>query len=198
MIFDIDRGEQDFLTYEEKVEEAARLDLDVVPLLHRGKIDDSETLCELLSKKSVLGEGENRPLLEGIVIKNYSKFDQYGKVLMGKWVRAEFKEGHQKNWKNVNPNRGDVIQKLIEIYRHENRWKKSVQHLKEKGALTGTPQDIGKLMKEVQTDVYTEEREAIEKALFQWGWKQIGRGITRGLPEWYKDQLAKEQFDEVT
>ncbi len=196
VIFDIERGEQDFLTYEQKVEEATRLDLEVAPVLWKGKLSAYEALKLLLEAKSFLYSEGITPTIEGLVIKNYQQFGRDHKVLMGKWVREEFKEAHSKNWKNQNPNRGDMIFQLVEIYKNENRWEKAIQHLKEKGVLQNDPRDIGGLMKEVQRDVLVEEEEAIKEALFKWGWKQIGRGIVRGLPEFYKERLAKEQFNE--
>lgn len=35
------------------------------------------------------------------------------------------------------------------------------------------------------------------RELFDSLWKDIQRGITRGLPEWWKGELAEKQFAEV-
>lgn len=196
VIFDIDRGEQDYLTHEEKVEEATRLDLEVVPLLYRGEVlssDELKSLTVLTSELSFLYAGTAHPMVEGIVIKNYSQFGRDHRVLMGKLVREELREDHRKNWKNEHPNRGDIINKLTEIYRHENRWLKAVQHLNDAGSLEGDARDIGKIIKEVQSDVMGEGRDEIVRELFKWAWKQISKGIVRGIPEWYKAKLAEVQ-----
>lgn len=39
------------------------------------------------------------------------------------------------------------------------------------------------------------EKEWIKEQLFEYFWKEISRGITKGLPEWYKEQLVKGQFN---
>ena len=72
---------------------------------------------------------------------------------------------------------------------------KAVQHLREKDLLANEPKDIGPLMREVQDDIEKEEAEQIATALYQWALPQIKRGSVRGLPEWYKQELAKKQFE---
>jgi hypothetical protein len=44
-------------------------------------------------------------------------------------------------------------------------------------------------------DVLAEEGERIKEALFRHFWQGIARGLPRGLPEWYKRQLAARQFE---
>jgi hypothetical protein len=51
-------------------------------------------------------------------------------------------------------------------------------------------------MKEVSVDVYEECADEVKEILFKWAWPRISRGITGGLPEWYKDKLLAKQFDE--
>ncbi len=38
-------------------------------------------------------------------------------------------------------------------------------------------------------------KEEIQKALWKWAWPHIQRGLTRGLPEWYKNHLLTEAFE---
>ena len=87
---------------------------------------------------------------------------------------------------------------MIERYRTPARWQKSVQHLRENGTLDGSPRDIGPLMKEVGQDVLRECEDEIKDYLFDHYWKQIQRGITAGLPEWWKQELAQSSFDANT
>ena len=75
-------------------------------------------------------------------------------------------------------------------------WQKAVQHLQEAGELEGSPRDIGKLILEVPTDVEKEEVEEIKAILWAWAWPKVRRGLTRGLPEWYKEELLKRQFED--
>lgn len=190
IIFDIDTGDQSYLAYEKKLAEAKRLRLECVPILYKGKVESYEKFKGLLEMGSCLG-GQK---IEGMVFKNYLRFGRDGKTLMGKYVSERFKEVHRKDWKERNPGGKDIIGQLTLEYRSEVRWDKAIQHLKERGEYTGTPKDIGPLFKEVSTDVQKECGEEIAEKLFKWAWKDIGRGVTRGLPEWYKEKLAKSQF----
>ena len=71
---------------------------------------------------------------------------------------------------------------------------KAVQHLRERGELTESPKDIGNLIIEVREDTFKEETERLKLVLFNAFKKDIGSRLTKGLPEWYKGQLAEKQF----
>ena len=133
-----------------------------------------------------------------MVIKNYEQFGRDKKTLMGKWVSEAFKEKHSTEWKKANPGQNDLISNIVAIYRHENRWEKAVQHLKEAGKLERDPRDIGALMKEVNKDVLAECADEIKEKLWKYAWPKIARGIVRGVPEWYKNKLAEHQFNKET
>lgn len=197
ILFDIDAGEQNYLSAEDKAIRAEALDLEIVPSLFRGKIDSIETLRGLLATISFLSEGEVRPKVEGIVIKNYKRFGIDKKTLMGKWVREEFKETQKVSWRAGNPTTGDVIEALGKKYRSEVRWKKAIYHLRDSGSLMNSPQDIGVLIKEIQRDVEAEEATAIKDALFLYAMPKIRRISAAGFPEWYKEYLAESMFEEA-
>ena len=74
------------------------------------------------------------------------------------------------------------------------RWNKAIQHLRERGEIEDSPRDIGKILKEVQVDVFKEETDHIKDRLFEWAKGHISRGVIQGFPEYYKDQLLKLQF----
>lgn len=190
ILFDIDDGLENYLSRKEKEDEAKRLGLEIVPVLFEGTVENFETLKELLETESYLGNVK----IEGFVVKNYSLFTIDKKAMMGKFVSEAFKEKHNKDWKNANPGRNDVLANLIAIYRHENRWVKAVQHLRDAGQLKGEPSDIGPLMKEIALDIQKEETEIIKDKLFQWAWKYIAKGATSGFPEFYKELLVKESM----
>jgi len=191
IIFDIDTGLEQYLSYDEKVVEAARIDLEVVPVLFEGTITDIEELKMFFDHESFLGGTK----IEGMVIKNYKQFGRDKKTIMGKWVSEAFKEKHSVNWKKENPTRSDLLDVLILEYKHENRWLKAVQHLKEANLLENSPRDIGNLIKEVQQDIFDECVEEIKYKLWKWAWPKISRGVVRGLPEWWKNKLAESQFN---
>lgn len=191
IIFDINPAHEEYLTYNDKVVEATYIGLEVVPIIEFGKIETPTQLLNHLEKESILG-GQK---IEGMVIKNYSRFGIDKKVLMGKYVSEAFKEVHAKEWKLSNPTKSDVVQSLIVGLRTNARWQKAVQHLKERGELTQSPKDIGNLIKEVREDISKECEDEIKQALFHWAKDQIMRGVTAGLPEWYKEELVKLQFN---
>ena len=196
IIFDIDRGQEDFLNPQERADEADRLGLESVPVFLLGSLQSKDELMALLDKESILGG----PCIEGVAIKAYGRFGEDGKTLMGKHVSEAFKETHNKDWKARNPNRTDVVEKIIETLRNPVRWEKAIQHLRERGELLDSPVDIGPLLKEINQDVLAEEKDFICKQLFEWAWKKggIAKGLTRGFPEWYKERLMARQFGEDT
>jgi hypothetical protein len=193
IIFDINNGEESYLSYDEKAREAARIGFDVVPLLYQGIITSIEKFRELLSTTSCLGGQQ----IEGVVVKP-TNYDLYGldkKVLFGKFVSEAFKEVHGRAWKEANPKSGDILVKLSDKYCHPGRWAKAVQHLREAGLLEDSPRDIPKIIIEIQKDLGKEEEEAIREALWKWAWPSISRAASRGMAEWYKERLLAQQFE---
>jgi hypothetical protein len=189
IVFDINISEETYLDYDSKKLEAENLGLEVVPILFRGMVCDIEQLKNLLDRESILG-GQK---IEGFVIKNYERFDQSKKALMGKFVSEAYKEVHRSNWKIDNPTSKDIITQIGEDYRTPARWNKAIQHLKERGELKESPEDIGKLLKEVNIDILKECQDEIKQRLFKYAWEKISRISTRGLAQWYKDELLKNQ-----
>lgn len=191
ILFDVNKGEEDYLSYQEAKAEAERIGLEIVPLLFEGMITDPTQLVDLLDRVSCLGGAK----IEGFVMKNYAQFGPDKKVLMAKHVSEHFKEVHQGEWKTNNPRSNDIIQMLITKYKTPARFDKGIQHLKESGKLTDSPKDIGILLKEVKDDIKAECSEEIKEALFNWAWDQMARGVTNGLPEYYKNHLMQKQFE---
>jgi hypothetical protein len=191
ILFDVDTGLEDRVPPDHLREIGDILSIEVVPTLYEGNVHDLPALRSLLECESCLGGAK----VEGIVIKNYARWGEDGKMLMGKLVSEAFKEKHQKAWQRSNPGRGDVLERLKDTYRSERRWEKAVQHLREAGELENSPRDIGPLLNEVKADIVYECRAEIADALFKAFWPKIKRGVTAGLPEWYKARLAERQFE---
>ncbi len=190
IVFDIARAQEDYLSYPEKLAESARLGLETVPLLYSGVVSSLDELQKYLALESVLGGCK----IEGVVVKNYTRFGADGKCLMGKLVSTEFKEMHGKLWRKDNPLAGDIIVQLVERYKTDARWLKAVYRMRDANTLTGSPADIGPLMREIQTDVLAECRGEIEEILFKWAWSKLSRQLCSGAAEWYKKRLLDEQF----
>jgi len=189
-VFDINDGHESYLPYDRKAAEAERLGLEVVPCLFVGMVETVEMFRALLDRTSMLG-GQK---IEGVVVKNYSRFGPDKKVLIGKFVSEAFKEVHGAEWKDANPSQGDVVETLVRMLRTPARWQKAAQHMAEAGKLESTPRDIGALMKEVQVDVEKECRDEVLDVLWRWAWPHLRRRVNHGLAEWYKERLLEKQF----
>lgn len=187
ILFDANLGHEKYYSPDELLREGERLGLETVPVYHWGKLDSIEEVKSFMDSVSTLG-GQK---VEGIVVKNYTRFSVDGKAMMGKLVSEAFKEVHRKSWKSVNPEQTDILNRIGAQYKTESRWHKAVQHLKEDGTLLGDPKDIGNLLKEVNKDIEEECKEDIKEELWRWAKKHIQRQTTNGLPEWYKNQLLK-------
>lgn len=194
ILFDVNTEDGGFLTYEEKVKEGQRLGLEVVPRIFKGFLINMDQFRTFLDNLSILG-GQK---IEGVVVKpvNYDLYGQDKKVLMGKFVSEAFKEVHRKAWGESNPTQKDVVTRVGESLTTPARWNKAIQHMKERGILDGSPRDIGPLMKEVVDDIWKEEQDFMKDELFKQAWPHIRRLVTRGLPEWYKEQLLKQAFEQ--
>lgn len=191
ILYDVMTGPEQYAPPEVKAAEAARLGLEVVPVFFHDRLTSLDLLRELAERESCLGGA----VMEGVVLKNYGRFTKDKKPMMAKYVREAFKEAHSLAWKASNPTRSDVVQALIQSFRTNARWQKAVQHLRERGDLTDSPKDIGALIREVPADILAEHEAEIKQKLFDYAWPQIQRGVTAGLPQWYKDTLAASAFE---
>lgn len=193
IVFDVNPEHETYLSYEEKSAEAERIGLETVPLIYRGRVDGVASFRQFLERESILG-GQK---IEGVVVKpvGYALFGLDKKCLLGKFVSESFKEVHAGEWKKSNPGPQDIIERISGDLHTQARWNKAVLHLRERGVIEGSPRDIGKIIAEVPTDIQSECEAEIKDRLFAWAWPQIRRKVTAGLPEWYKDELLKQQFD---
>lgn len=190
ILFDVNTGEESYLDYPAKAEEAERMGMEVVPLVFSGIVADIEQFRGFLDRTSILG-GQK---VEGVVVKpiGYGMFGADKKALLGKFVSESFKEIHGVEWKKSNPSSTDVVTEIANSLKTPARWGKAVQHLAERGTIQDSPRDIGPLLKEVQADIEKECADEIKDALYAWAWPQIRRMVTHGLPEWYKEELLKK------
>lgn len=172
------------------------LDLETVPILAFSQLkspkDGAEYVVELLELLSVLGGSK----IEGVVVKNYARPFLLGgqpiPLMMGKFVSERFKEKNKTNWeKSTAKSKWELFK---EQFRTEARWVKAVQHLGDSGELEYAPRDIGKLIKEVQNDLTTEELESIKEGLWKIFGQEIIRKATAGFPEWYKKYLLERPY----
>ena len=191
ILFDVNTGHEDYSEPGLLQSEAERIGLESVPVMHVGPVSNAEQVRGFMAESSVLGGCTP----EGVVVKRYDAFTPDGKAMMGKYVTEAFKERHIKDWKERHPGGKDIITSIADTFNPEAIWQKAVQHLAEAGQLQHAPQDIGPILKELNQDVIGENKDDIKEALFKWAWPQLSRQITRGFPQWYKDKLLNEAFD---
>lgn len=155
-------------------------------------VSSIEQLKDLLENESYLGGTK----IEGFVVKNYYQQFLLGgqpmPLMAGKLVSESFKEVHREKWNDEQPK--GRWESFKESYRTEARWEKAIQHARDDGWLLNDPKDIGQLLKSIQSDIESEEKEIIKEFL----WKEFGKEVLRkaiaGFPEWYKEYLAKRSF----
>lgn len=189
VVYDISTADGTYLPVDRVRAEAAYLGLEYVPVLFEGQMANDEATLKLLSQRSSFLGG---PQIEGVVVKNYAQFDPTtGDPLRGKYVRDDFKEQHSEEWKNANPSMSDIRDSIARSFQAPARFQKAVQRLRDDGRLTGTPKDIGPLMKELARDLEEEQRSEVAEALMQWAWPHIVRKSSYGFPEWYLERLKE-------
>jgi hypothetical protein len=185
-IEDTNAGSAYFLDPKTVATYAEILGFDVVPTYFEGVLEGPNDDGLSIDRVSFLGGQQ----IEGVVIKNYAHLTPDKKVTIGKIVSEKFKEVHRGAWRAANPTRGDVVESLIAGLSTPARFAKAVQHLREAGTLVNAPQDIGNLIVEVQADLKKECGDEIAGALVAHFMPKILRGVVRGVPDWYKAELA--------
>ena len=170
------------------------LDIESVPIIQEGaNITKPEEIFELINRESVLG-GCN---VEGVVVKNYQRPFLLGgqpiPLMAGKYVSERFKETHKENWGKEFTTKGRWLT-FVGSFNTEARWSKAVQRMAEISQLENSPRDIGKLIKSIQEDIEAEEKENIQKFLWNENKREIFSRAVKGFPEWYKEQLIKNSF----
>lgn len=193
ILFDVNTGTEKYLSRDAKLLESERLGIEIVPIIFRGRITSIEQLEKLLDRESILGGVK----IEGVVVKNYNRFSRDGKAMIGKVVSAAFKETHAHEWKQDNPQSGDIVQSIVAMLRTDARWEKAVQHLRDDGKLKGEPSDIGPLIKAAQADITEECKAQIQDILWSWARDKVLRGSVAGLAEWYKERVTHSAFEEA-
>lgn len=165
------------------------LNIPKVPIFYIGRIEKAEQLAEFLERDSFLG----RTKLEGIVIKNYSRLNQWNRQLFAKLVREEFREENKRVFKRVDFK--SIEEEIAERFFTRARLVKMVQKLKEEGKYEGHLRDIRHLVGDTPKDIYEENKEDIKEILFEHFWKRISRIVTGRVAPEYKKLLEEELFE---
>lgn len=200
MVFDVIHENPDgslvFYDHKMKLDFAEAVGFEPIPTLYHGdgKELTEDKIQEMLKSTSALGKEP----IEGIVVKNYSKFYDpikfpyyAGMFKAGKFVRAEFTERNKTDW---NAKKGSMEQ-FLETLPNQARWVKAVQHLKDEGKLADNMTDMKELIPELLKDFGEEEIEFVKEQLWNIHKKQIMGAVQRGFAEWYKNRLLSKQLE---
>jgi len=190
-IFDIARGENDYLSRDELERECGRIGLEPVACFGTYTFHTYESVASMLDRPSYLGKNK----IEGVVLKPVvPMFGEDAKPLYTKVVSEAFRELHAGNSEYKTTKKTETIQAIAEEVSTRPRWQKTRARLAEEGKLVGDPRDLQYLIKELQQDIHEECEEHIKSRLYAAFKKKIMGGAVRGFPEWYKSELAKEVF----
>ena len=191
VLFDVASSYHTYLDYSDKVYEAKRIGLEVVPQFFLGMVASVTDVESLLEQMSMLGG----PTVEGLVFKRVSTlWGTDKKPLIAKYVSSAFREVHKTKVYKVG--KLSLQEQMIARYKTDARWEKSIQHLRDDGQLVNEPKDIGPLIKAIQQDLIDECGDQIKGELFAWFMRDLTRGVVRGFPEFYKAKLLESQFGE--
>lgn len=168
--------------------EADALGFDSVPLLYSGVITSKSQLDEMMETISHYGETK----IEGVVIKNYNQLavSAYSSNCFGKFVSERFKEANGATWSGKT----SKIEDFYNGFTNKARWEKTIQHLREDGKLTDSPKDIGLVIETTLKDFETEQKESVKEQLWNVYIRGIKQHVVKGLPEWYKNELANKSI----
>ena len=162
---------------------AYQLDLNLVPVFYTGKFQSMEHILSFVGKSELGKKGE------GVVVKNYSYRDKYGKQLFTKFVSDEFTE-----MKNVKKHRiktdTDALDEFVSNTVTKARVQKILHKLVDEGVIKEdyAIEDMGSILKgfgsRIVDDVIEEELDTLLKVLKQ--------KISRKVPSVTKEILAEE------
>lgn len=176
---------------------ANELKCETIPLIFEGRLNPENAydfIMGQMEKESVLGRAQ----MEGVVIKNYNKRTIFGDkdfpVMACKFVSEQFKEKHK-----VNPeyNKRSAIELMGIELNAEPRWLKAIQAMRDEEQLTSSPKDIGPLMERIIKDIEEEEIDSLKNKLWKIHRKVIMNAATKGMPQWYKEKLAKDGLQKM-
>lgn len=194
VLFDVARNVDNYV-YQDAVRGiASDIGLEVVPMLYAGMVNSADELKAFMDRDSFLGGTK----IEGVVCKQLDAklFTPDGKPLIAKYVSEAYRETAEKGG-NIGGQGWDaniLLGELVERFRSRRRWNKAIEHLRDDGKLTDSPRDIALLIPEIISDVEAECRPEIEQTLYDWAWRRIRNGLTKGFPEYYKETLLAKQF----
>lgn len=168
-LFDVySKSQHKYLGFDVVKSEAAKLNLNLVPVFYEGQYTSFEHLEGFIGKTEINGKIGDKQLGEGIVVKNVDYLDRFGRQLFVKLVVDEFREVQsQKKAKNPTAHMSTPEYILAESVATKARVDKIIYKLKDEGLISGEidKKDFGMIFKECNirtwNDVLKEESDSI-------------------------------------
>ena len=189
------------LQTEELIELANELEIEPPHVMaSQIKINNPEDLNKYLEVESVLGGTK----VEGIVIRNsYKSYPPLlvstmafgGFPLVGKLVRADFKERLNKEWGNKKQKEAPITKVTTEFLTGA-RFHKAVQHLADEGKINYEMRDLKVLIPEFYKDLLDEEKDEITKLTMEDFWRHLKKKCDNYVVDSWKKHLVEKQFSE--
>lgn len=160
----------------------------VAPILYHGMYDNMPEISTFIGKSSF--DSRDDFLMEGVVVKSYycdrwyyvdgEKRTVFEPMIAGKYVRDQFKETKPEKKEFVDP-----LDAIAEMFFTPARYDKAEQAVLEQGGDLSIPDHV---MREVMTDIFHEEGDAIKEALYKAYSKSISSRIQKMALKEYRDR----------
>ncbi|MGU8678995.1 RNA ligase family protein [Clostridium perfringens] len=185
-----DDEKQMYLSDEIVRSEAERLGLLTVEYFYYGKYISFEHLMSFVGKSELTEEPNTG---EGIVVKNVSYFDNYGRQVFVKLVSDKFREVQQQK-KPKNPNVDSKVIETIKSVLTKARVSKLIHKLVDEGLLKEdfAIEDMGTILKELKDRPYQDIMKEEPELIGNIEEKIIKRTIGKNIPNIVKEVLKEE------
>lgn len=185
-----DDEKQMYLSDEIVRSEAERLGLLTVEYFYYGKYISFEHLMSFVGKSELTEEPNTG---EGIVVKNVSYFDNYGRQVFVKLVSDKFREVQQQK-KPKNPNVDSKVIETIKSVLTKARVSKLIHKLVDEGLLKEdfSIEDMGTILKELKDRPYQDIMKEEPELIGNIEEKIIKRTIGKNIPNIVKEVLKEE------
>ena len=142
-LFDVyDTEKEEYLPFDKVLDVAYQLDLNLVPVFYTGKFQSMEHILSFVGKSELGEKGE------GVVVKNYSYRDKYGKQLFTKFVSDEFSEMQNVKKQKIKTDT-DVLDEFVNNTVTKARVQKILHKLVDEGIIKEdyAIEDMGSILK---------------------------------------------------
>ncbi|PED16424.1 hypothetical protein CON01_00820 [Bacillus thuringiensis] len=177
-------------------EEAARLGLNLVPVLFEGKFESFEQLQSYVGQTKLGGMLGDIPTGEGIVVKNASYINRHGAQIFVKLVTSAFREVQQQKAPK-DPKTASAEQVFVNSCMTSARVEKILYKLVDEGVLDEQfgIEDMGTILKNISPRLYDdmmkEESDMLPEGFDD---KQIRKAIARSVANVVKEILNAKQM----